>query len=94
MSTLYTGLTLANIVLILILLYYFYQTYREVKSKFALGLVIFSIVFLVNAILRCPVFYLLFNHSPEPSCPYTFYYTVSAGFEFIALLILIYLVRE
>ena len=45
MSTLYTGLTLANIVLILILLYYFYQTYREVKSKFALGLVIFSIVF-------------------------------------------------
>jgi hypothetical protein len=92
MYLLYTGLTLANILLILILLYYFYQSYRKLRSKFTLGLVIFSLIFLVNALLRCPVFYTLFTI--EHACPYTPYYTISSGFEFVALLILIYLVRK
>jgi hypothetical protein len=88
----YTILTLANIVLILVLLFLFYQSYREVRSKFTLGLMIFAVVLLVNAIVQCPVFYTLFT--PEEHCPFTPYYTVASGFQFIALLILIYLVRE
>jgi hypothetical protein len=93
MNSLYTGLTLANIFLVLILLYYFYQSYKEVRSRFTLGLMIFALVFLVNALLRCPVFYSLLT-SKMPSCPYSPYYTAAAGFEFVALLILIYLVRK
>ncbi len=92
MYQIYAALTLANIALVLILLYYFYQTYKEVKSKFALGLIIFALVFLLNAVLRCPVFYSLLTQ--EHSCPYVPIYTLAAGFEFIALLILIYLVRK
>jgi hypothetical protein len=92
MSSLHIAITLSNIVLLLILLYYFYQTYREVKSKFALGLVIFSIVLLVNAVLQCPLFFFLFTE--RGYCPYSPYYAVAAGFEFIALVILLYLVRE
>jgi hypothetical protein len=92
MYSLYSVLTLINIVFVLILLYYFVQTYREVKSKFSLGLAIFALVYLVNAILRCPAFYFLFT--PEHSCPYNPYYTIAAGFEFVALVILIYLVRK
>ncbi len=92
MNLVYAALTLGNIILILVLLYYFYQSYRDVRSKFALGLVIFSLILLVDAVLRCPVFYGLFVK--EHSCPYSPYYTAAAGFEFVALLVLIYLVRE
>jgi Gpi18-like mannosyltransferase len=92
MDGIYTGITLANIALILILLYYFYQTYKEVKSKFALGLVVFAIVLLVNAVFMCPLFQAMFIG--EHACPYTPYYTIAGGFEFVALLILIYLVRK
>lgn len=92
MLSVYTALTLANIILILVLLFLFYQSYREVRSKFTLGLMIFAVVLLVNAVFQCPVFYTLFIH--EKNCPFTPYYTVASGFQFIALLILIYLVRE
>jgi len=88
----HTLLTLANIVLILVLLYIFYQSYKEIKSRFTLGLMIFAVVLLVNAVIQCPVFYTLFTI--EEHCPFTPYYTVASGFQFIALLILIYLVRE
>ena len=88
----YSILTLANIVLILVLLYIFYQSYKEVKSRFTLGLMIFAVVLLVNAVVQCPIFYTLFT--AEKQCPFTPYYTVASGFQFIALLILIYLVRE
>ncbi len=92
MDNLHTGITLANIILLLILLYYFYKTYMEVKSRFALGLVIFALVLLVNAVFQCPIFYRLFVS--EQQCPYTPYYIVASGFEFVGLLILLYLVRK
>jgi hypothetical protein len=91
-QTLHTVFTLANIGLILILLFYFYKSYRQIRSRFTLGLMIFAIVFLVNAIFRCPLFQLLFITGQN--CPYTPYYTIASGFEFVALLILLYLVRE
>ena len=83
---------MANIVLLTVLLFYVYRIYQEVKSKFALGLIIFVLVLLVNGIFQCPIFYKLFI--PEQNCPYIPYYTVAGIFEFIALLILIYLVRK
>ncbi len=92
MYTGYTILTLANIGLILVLLFLFYQSYKEIRSKFTLGLMIFAVVLLVNAVFQCPIFQTLFT--AEKDCPFTPYYTVASGFQFIALLILIYLVRE
>jgi hypothetical protein len=90
MDLLLTGLTLVNIILILVLMYYFYQSFIEFRSRFTSGLLIFSVVFLVNAIFRLPISSSTVIHS----CPYSLYYTVATGFEFGALLILIYLVRE
>lgn len=89
---LYTIFTIINIILVIILLYYFLGVYRDIKSKFALGLVLFSLIFLVNALLRCPIFYTLF--STGQSCPYSPYYTAASGFEFLALLTLVYVVRK
>lgn len=92
MNYLHVGITIANIILLAVILYYFYQTYREVKSKFALGLVFFAAILLVNGFFIFPMFYELF--SPSHTCPYEPYYTIAGGLEFVALLILLYLVRE
>jgi len=73
-------------------LFYFYKIYQDVKSKFAIGLMIFVLVLLVNAVFQCPLFYKLFI--PEQSCPYIPYYTIAGAFEFVALLVLLYLVRK
>lgn len=80
-----------NILLIFLILYYFYQTYREVKSKFALGLVLFAFVLLINGFFIFPMFYELFTTSH--TCPYDPYYTIAGGLELIALLILLKLVK-
>jgi hypothetical protein len=92
MYYLHAGITIVNIVLLTIILYYFYKTYREVKSRFSRGLMIFGAVLLINAILLFPLFYKLFT--PSHMCPYEPFYTIAGGFEFVALLILLNLVRE
>ena len=68
-----------------------YQAYRDVRSRFALGLILFAVVLLINGVFLFPMFYELF--SPTHTCPYDPYYTIAGGFELIALLILLNLVR-
>jgi len=92
MDVFHVVLSLVNIILILILIWFFYKSYREVRSRFSLGLMIFGMVLLLDAIFRCPLFYLIFT--PSSQCPYSDFYRAAAGFEFIALLTLLYLVRE
>jgi hypothetical protein len=92
MSYLHAVIALGNVILLVIILYFFYMTYREYKSKFALGLLLFGIVFLLNGFFTLPMVYELFTVSHI--CPYDPYYTIAGGLEFIALLILIYLIRE
>lgn len=92
MSYLHAVITIANIILLALLVYYFYQSYKDVKSKFALGLVLFALVLLLNGFFILPMFYELFT--PSHSCPYDPYYTAAGVFEFLALLILLYLIRE
>jgi len=91
--TLYTSITAANIVLVLIVLYYVVLAYREVKSNFTLGLIVFSLALLVNTLFRCP-FISKFITYKGGICVYTPLDIISASFEFVALLVLIYLVRE
>ncbi len=91
MNYLHAGIGVLNLILIFVILYYFYQAYREVRSKFALGLVLFAVVLLINGFFLFPMFYELV--SPSHTCPYDPYYTIAGGFELIALLILLKLVR-
>ncbi len=92
MSYLHAVIALGNVILLGIIIYFFYMTYREAKSKFALGLVLFGVVFLLNGFFTLPMVYELFT--PSHACPYDPFYTIAGGFEFIALLILLYLVRR
>ena len=89
----YIAVTIGNIILLLVLIYLFWQSYRNVKSEFALGLVIFGVILLIDAILSCPIFYPLFGRSVGP-CPVEIFYAAAAVFEFIALGVLLYLVRK
>ena len=42
---------LANIVILLLLLYVYAKNYRNIKSKFNLGLILFSVLFLIENLL-------------------------------------------
>ncbi len=88
----YLLVTLGNVFLLVILLYLFWQSYRVVRSKFTLGLVIFALILLVDAILSCPLFYSLLGSTGQ--CPVEVFHTTAAVFEFAALGVLIYLVRK
>jgi hypothetical protein len=68
------------------------MTYREVKSKFALGLVLFSGILLLNGFFLLPMFYEMFT--PNHSCPYEPFYIIAGGLEFLALAILLILVKK
>lgn len=92
MSYLHMGIGLANILLLTVILYYFYQSYREVHSKFALGLVFFAAVLLLNGFFIFPMF--LEMLAPAHACPYEPFYTIAGGFELLALTILLVIVRE
>ncbi len=89
---LYVAATIGNIILLLILLYLFWQSYKAVKSEFALGLVIFALILMINAILSCPIFFPVLGASGP--CPVEMLHTVAAVFEFIALGVLLYIVRK
>ncbi|MFQ5975243.1 MAG: hypothetical protein ACE5J5_02865 [Candidatus Hydrothermarchaeales archaeon] len=92
MHQLYTAATIGNIILLVILIYLFWQSYRNVKSEFALGLVIFAVILLIDAILSCPIFYPALG-STGP-CPVNIFHATAAVFEFMALVVLLYLVRK
>ncbi len=88
----YLVATIGNVVLLIILLYLFWQSYRTVRSEFALGLVIFALILLIDAILSCPLFYSLLG--PRGQCPVELFHATAAAFEFAALVVLLYLVRK
>ncbi|MEE8359132.1 MAG: hypothetical protein V3R82_06955 [Candidatus Hydrothermarchaeales archaeon] len=88
----YMAATLGNVVLLVILLYLFWQSYRAVRSEFALGLVIFALILLIDAILSCPLFYPVLGSTGQ--CPVELFHATAAVFEFIALGVLLYIVRK
>ncbi len=89
---LYVAATVGNIFLLIILLYLFWQSYRAVKSEFSFGLVIFALILLIDAILSCPIFFPVLGTSGP--CPVEIFHTAAAVFKFIALGVLLYLVRK
>jgi len=82
-------ITLGNIILLLCLLVLYVKNYEQIKSKFALGLIAFVILLLVQAFTSHPFARLLWGFS--------YIYALglltilSVWFEFAALVILLYI---
>lgn len=82
---------IANIVLLLILLYMYLGSYREFKSKFTFGLVAFTFLLLLQNVMFT-VFLLTYQgfRGPDMGTPIFFLNIV----EFFALSILLWVTRE
>ncbi len=85
------AITLVNAILVAIIMYHFVQSYKEVRSKFTLGLLLFSSILLVQVIFSLPVIALSGIAYPPEAITYNI---VSSSFELIALLIFLNIVTK
>lgn len=84
-------LTIANAILVAIIMYHFIQNYKEVKSKFTLGLLLFSSILLVQVIFSLPVTFISGISYPSEA---VVFHVISNSFEFVALLIFLSIIKE
>ncbi len=84
-------LIITNAILVAIIMYHFVQSYKQVKSKFTLGLLLFSSILLVQVIFSLPVTILSGIACPPEAVTF---HIISNSFELMALLIFLYIVRE
>lgn len=84
------GFSLANISILLVLTYIFFRRYRELKSPFTLGFLLFSLALFFRTFFAAPIVKILFfgvsTHSVVDP-----YRLIADVFELFSLLILIYL---
>lgn len=90
---LYAATTIGSIILLLVLLYIFGQNYRRIRSEFTLGLLLFAIILLFNTIFSS---HLLFvgGEMVHADRAHELSHSIASTFEFIALLVLLYIVRK
>jgi len=81
--------TLGNIILLLCLLFIYAKNYEQIKSKFALGLIAFVILLLVQAFTSNPFVHVMwgFRHINALGL----FMILPDLFEFVALVILLYI---
>jgi hypothetical protein len=84
-------LIIINAILVAIIMYHFVQSYKQVKSRFTLGLLLFSSILLVQVIFSLPV--TLLSGIACPPEVVTFH-IISNCFELVALLVFLYIIRE
>jgi len=89
---LHAAVSVGNIILLLALVFLFARSYRELRSHFTLGLIVFSVILLFDAIFSCPVIYSIFT-GPQV-CPVERFHAAAAVFEFMGLGVLLYIVKE
>ena len=82
-------ITLGNVILLLCLLVLYIKNYEQIKSKFALGLIAFVILLLVQAVTSHPFVHLLWGFRRLEALGLL--NVVSTWFEFAALAILLYI---
>ncbi|RZN34100.1 MAG: hypothetical protein EFT35_09790 [Methanophagales archaeon ANME-1-THS] len=82
-------ITLGNIILLFCLLVLYVKNYEQIKSKFALGLIAFVILLLVQAFTSHPIAHFLWGFRSIYALGLLT--LVSAWFEFVALAILLYI---
>ena len=83
-----TVISTVNIALLIFLLTTYIDIYRKTRSQFTIGLIIFSLVFLLNALTANPLFIWIFGFQAFGLGPFALLPDV---FEFIALTVLLYL---
>jgi hypothetical protein len=86
--TVKTVVSTINLTLLTILLITYVGIYRKTKSEFTIGLMIFSVVMLLNAITSNPLFHRIFGFGAFGLGPFAM---LPDLFTFIALVILLYL---
>ena len=84
-------LIIINAILVAIIMYHFVQSYKQVKSRFTLGLLLFSSILLVQVIFSLPVTFLSGLACPPEA---VMFHIISNSFELVALLIFLYIIRE
>jgi hypothetical protein len=82
--------SIANICLLVIMLYVYLERFLKVKSKFTTTLVLFTLLFLIQNILFST--YFLFN-VPQ-TIPNAVFLLIFLGLEFAALTLLLMITRE
>jgi len=82
-------ITLGNVILLLCLLALYIKNYEQIKSKFALGLIGFVILLLVQAVTSHPFIHLVWGFHRLNALGLL--KIVSQWFEFAALAILLYI---
>ncbi len=89
---LHAATSVGNIILLIALVFIFVQSYRELRSNFTLGLILFSGILLLDAIFSCPVVYSVFTGPQQ--CPVERFHAAAAAFEFMGLSVLLYIVKK
>jgi hypothetical protein len=83
-----TVVSTINVTLSIFLLLTYVSIYRKTKSEFTIGLMIFSLIFLMNAVASNPLFIRAFGYQPVGLGPFAFLPDV---FTTAALIVLLYL---
>jgi hypothetical protein len=87
-----TVVTLANVVLLVLLLAIYIRSYRQVRSKFTFGLIIFAFLLLLHAITSTPCMYTVMCE--QRMCIIKQLDVVPDILELMALMVLLYLSSE
>ena len=84
-------LIIINAILVAMIMYHFVQSYKQVKSRFTLGLLLFSSILLVQVIFSLPVTLLSGIACPPEAVTFNI---ISNSFELVALLIFLYIIKD
>jgi len=83
-----TVVSTINVTLLIFLLLTYVSIYRKTRSEFTIGLIIFSAVFLLNALASNPIVIWAFGFRPFGLGPFAL---LPDLFTFVALVVLLYL---
>ena len=92
LSNLQAMITLGNVILLLCLLFIYAKSYNQIKSKFALGLIAFIVLLIVQAFTSIPFVHYMWGFRRMHALG--LFVILPDVFEFAALLILLYISRK
>ena len=92
LSNLQAMITLGNVMLLLCLLFIYAKSYNQIKSKFALGLIAFIVLLIVQAFTSIPFVHYMWGFRRMHALG--LFVILPDVFEFVALLILLYISRK
>jgi len=85
-------ITLGNLILLLCLLFIYARSYEQIKSKFAMGLIAFIVLLIMQTVTSNPIFH--YTCGWRRMYALCWFWKLKDLFEFVALLILLYISRK